>query len=52
MILLSKSRETEGWEIKGSTITTARTNAGESIVDFENQNDLYVVDKDGNKKSQ
>ena len=41
--------ETEGWEIKGSTITTARTNAGESIVDFENQNDLYVVDKDGNK---
>ena len=41
--------ETEGWEIKGSTITTARTNAGESNVDFENRNDLYVVDKDGNK---
>ena len=41
--------ETEGWEIKGSTITTARTNAGESIVDFENRNNLYVVDKEGNK---
>ena len=41
--------ETEGWEIKGSTITTAMTNAGESNVDFENRNDLYVVDKDGNK---
>ena len=41
--------DTTDWTIKGSVISTARTNAGESNVDFENQNDLYVVDKDGNK---
>lgn len=44
----SKQIDTTGWTIEGSTITTSRTNAGESTVDFENKQSLVVKDKEGN----